>query len=211
MERICFICNHPNAADRLICTKCGADISAIEPGRPQKKSDDVVSLRLSNSQCEIKKTICSVCDYENPSGEVVCVRCGAIIQISESGYPDLGSIPAEPQIQKQPELIGSSQFEQQNSIPDKPSLTLANRFGERIIFHPGDIIGRYTISTRDRNNYVSEQHAIVLFKNNTWFIRDKQSTNGTFINGIKVEPEKDYPIHTGDTISLSRHVTLCVQ
>jgi len=34
---------------------------------------------------------------------------------------------------------------------------------------------------------VSSRHAEILFENNAWFIRDIGSTNGTFLNGAKIE------------------------
>lgn len=36
------------------------------------------------------------------------------------------------------------------------------------------------------NNFVSSQHAVLKFFNGKWFIQDKNSTNGTFVNGIRV-------------------------
>ena len=34
---------------------------------------------------------------------------------------------------------------------------------------------------------VSSRHAEILFENNSWFIRDIGSTNGTYLNGAKIE------------------------
>jgi pSer/pThr/pTyr-binding forkhead associated (FHA) protein len=34
---------------------------------------------------------------------------------------------------------------------------------------------------------VSSRHAEILFENNAWFIRDIGSTNGTYLNGAKIE------------------------
>ncbi len=34
---------------------------------------------------------------------------------------------------------------------------------------------------------VSSRHAEILFENNSWFVRDTGSTNGTYLNGAKIE------------------------
>jgi len=69
----------------------------------------------------------------------------------------------------------------------------------------------YTIGTASDNqiiisdpgNHVSRHHAILTLKTNgNYYIYD-QSTNGTFVNGVKVKPKVDYPVSTSDTISLS--------
>lgn len=211
LERICFACNHPNAANQLICNKCGADISAVEPGHSELILDDPLSPDLDITQHMVMGIICPVCDYKNPLGEVTCARCGAKIQGCEPiNNQNSEIISIIPQVQTQSDFVEAPQDEDKTGITNNQSLVISNKTGETIVFHSNDILGRCTISTRDHNNFVSERHAIVIFRNNTWFIQDTRSTNGTFINGVKVEPDKDYPLHAGDKISLSRHVTLCV-
>ena len=36
-----------------------------------------------------------------------------------------------------------------------------------------------------KNNFVSSSHAILIYRNKYWIIKDNQSTNGVFINGRK--------------------------
>lgn len=56
----------------------------------------------------------------------------------------------------------------------------------------------------DPDNHVSRYHAILKFyPNGTYYIYDK-STNGTYVNGIKVKPKVDYPVSINDTISFSK-------
>lgn len=53
---------------------------------------------------------------------------------------------------------------------------------------------------------VSAQHAVILFRNNTFYLQDRLSTNGTRLNGVDLEPDlssafKDKAeIHLGDTV-----------
>lgn len=53
---------------------------------------------------------------------------------------------------------------------------------------------------------VSGHHAVILFRNNKFYIQDKLSTNGTKLNGSDLEPDVSQPfqdkdkIHLGDTV-----------
>lgn len=49
---------------------------------------------------------------------------------------------------------------------------------------------------------LSRNHAELFVNNNHLFIRDLKSSNGTFINDLKLEPYKDYPLKIGDKIDL---------
>lgn len=212
LERICFACNHPNAADRFICNKCGADISAVEPGHPEIISNDPSSADLDIPRNGETVVICSNCDTPNPPGSVTCARCGARILACEPiNNQNPEGISVIPKVQTQPDVVESPQDQRKTSISNSESLIFLNNSGETLRFHSNDILGRCSVSIRDPNRHVSDFHAAVVFRNNSWFIRDTRSMNGTFINGMRIEPEKDYPIQTGDVIALSRHVTLCVQ
>ncbi|MCS7071276.1 MAG: FHA domain-containing protein, partial [Anaerolinea sp.] len=51
---------------------------------------------------------------------------------------------------------------------------------------------------------VSRRHAQILVKDDRLYIRDLGSTNGTFVNGILCETQKDYRLRHGDEIMLGR-------
>ncbi len=46
---------------------------------------------------------------------------------------------------------------------------------------------------------VSRRHAQLRFMNNRWMVSDNQSTNGTFVNGMRVG---EHPLNPGDIVSL---------
>ena len=47
---------------------------------------------------------------------------------------------------------------------------------------------------------VSRQHSRLLYKDSQWYVEDLGSTNGTFVNGGKISPQKLVPFKDGDLI-----------
>lgn len=64
-------------------------------------------------------------------------------------------------------------------------------------------ISENTLQIEDAS--VSSRHAEILFENNTWFIRDLGSTNGTFLNGSKID---NAVLNHGDELRIGSIVTL---
>ncbi|MEM1525103.1 MAG: FHA domain-containing protein [Nitrososphaerales archaeon] len=86
--------------------------------------------------------------------------------------------------------------------------------GQTIELKSGDVVGRYSVDFFQKmNNYklISRLHFQVLYKEGKWFIRDLESTNGTFLNTKKLEPDKDYEIKKGDVINIAGIVDFIVQ
>jgi len=86
--------------------------------------------------------------------------------------------------------------------------SLENRYATKI---DTDEKASYSIGTKsdnrivisDSSDHVSRHHAILKLKvNGSYYIYD-QSTNGTYVNGVKIKPKVDYPVSVSDTISLS--------
>lgn len=51
---------------------------------------------------------------------------------------------------------------------------------------------------------VSRLHAEIQVEENTYYIIDTGSSNGTFLNSVKLEPKKRYPLNFGDKIELGQ-------
>ena len=65
-------------------------------------------------------------------------------------------------------------------------------------------IGHSEIATEYcvKNKYVSSIHAEITCEDSVYYITDRESTNGTFINGKKIAPLTRIPLRNTDSIAL---------
>ncbi|MBQ8502740.1 MAG: FHA domain-containing protein [Clostridia bacterium] len=56
------------------------------------------------------------------------------------------------------------------------------------------------------NKAVSSYHALFSCNSSNCCVRDNMSTNGTYINGNKIEPFEEYPLSNGDEVSIADEV-----
>ena len=69
-------------------------------------------------------------------------------------------------------------------------------------------VGKITIGRAPGNNIVvdsklaSRNHAIIQKIKDAFFLKDCNSTNGTFLNGTKIPADKYIRIHSGDKITI---------
>ena len=55
-----------------------------------------------------------------------------------------------------------------------------------------------------RRSGVSRRHALITYENETLFITDLNSTNGTRINGFQLTPGRSYRLRDGDELEFGR-------
>ncbi len=53
---------------------------------------------------------------------------------------------------------------------------------------------------------ISSEHAVILFRNGKFKIKDKMTANGSFINGVELEVEEAYDLNDGDELRLGTSV-----
>lgn len=77
------------------------------------------------------------------------------------------------------------------------------KFGPQINIRSGKdlLIGRSSSAdVKIENPEVSGKHLVIGLKNNTLYVKDLQSTNGTYIDGRKITPDKEEPLHVGEKL-----------
>lgn len=135
--------------------------------------------------------ICPNCGAENSIDEIMCVRCMADLSNAET--------------------VDKSNNGEQTKLERKSKLVLSNN-EFKMVFEPDReyILGRDN-EGRDyfgKIAYVSRKHAKIFFKDGNWYIEDLGSTNGTYVNGKRVENIS--PLKEGDTLYLSLSVAFTV-
>ena len=83
------------------------------------------------------------------------------------------------------------------------SFELPQNFSVIRLGKPKDkIMPDINVSTLPNADFVSRLHAEIQVEKNTHYIVDMSSANGTYLNNIKLEPTKRYPLKLGDKIDL---------
>jgi pSer/pThr/pTyr-binding forkhead associated (FHA) protein len=139
---------------------------------------------------------CPACNEENPVSEVVCRVCMTnIAQVSPVGRNSVLSDTPSPDGVSERTIFEPSAVLTLSRISDGCTIAAAS----------GDMLGRSGNAAeffKDART-VSRSHARLDFHDGTWRIEDLDSTNGTRINGRRIERGTAYPLKVGDVLSLS--------
>jgi len=95
----------------------------------------------------------------------------------------------------------------------KDSQSLQLSLGDKtILLNSDDVIGREAKGEDLLSDLltVSREHARFKKKDGQWFVTDLGSTNGTYLNGEKIESSKEILLHHGDELGFSRKITFKV-
>jgi pSer/pThr/pTyr-binding forkhead associated (FHA) protein len=94
----------------------------------------------------------------------------------------------------------------------KAYLEVIGGYSERNLFeiYGNTPIGRdhevteLTFQERDKNPTISQLHCTILDDEDSFSLRDEDSTNGTYLNGKKLEPLAPERLHDGDVIEIGQ-------
>ena len=155
--------------------------------------------------------ICQNCKSQEPDGTIFCSECGTQLtdvnsaqtqKFSPSTKELLGTIPS---VNEMPvkgnawvslHLLESGQILQ---FSEQKEFTLG-RLSENQPIEPDVDLSPY----KAFDNGVSRLHAVIRFNEGKVVLLDLGSSNGSYVNGIRVTPNVEYPLRHGDIVALGK-------
>ncbi len=140
-----------------------------------------------NATQTIQPVQCPVCKSFNPAGCIYCNECGLVFSMSDQLAEDVFGAPAV----RLPCLIDESGREHYL----RPGINLVGREGDVLL----------------EDSQISRKHAEINLTQGKIILKDLSSTNGTFLEETKLEPNHETEIQQGAKIRFgSSTVTLSV-
>lgn len=216
----CPQCGQSVIAGEAFCDNCGAilDVS-ISSAQPQPAAPPAQPPQPATPPQPAPGggiVSCPSCGHQVPAGAVFCDNCG----VSLSGVQ---GTPAQPQIQpsapQQPQI--QEPTPQATVVSGTPPRLVVQASGASLPFPAGQpelIVGREDpvsdvfpeINLEPHGGEeggVSRRHAKFTLEGGQWYIQDLDSTNFTFVNKQRLQPNQLHPLTNGDEVRLGR-VTL---
>jgi len=154
---------------------------------------------------------CPLCGRKYPVGALFCPECGVYLltggPLRTEPLPEGVAVPAEPPIEP---VSGEGAGAQRLVLHVLSS-------GRRVVIRPDQevLVGRLDVGrgifpqvdlTPDGGleGGVSRRHARIFFRNDRFYIEDLGSTNGTYVNGVRLDPYSPRPLGDGDELRLGR-------
>ena len=147
------------------------------------------------------KPYCPECGFKNTEEGKYCSKCGASLPEEESSV--------EATIRYSPEAEEREASEMSNISDTIKGVHLVVRSGGDMAgetFMPVD--GRTTIGRHQESDIfldditVSRNHAVILHKDDGYYIQDQGSLNGTYVNRVRVETQK---LSDGDQLQIGKY------
>jgi pSer/pThr/pTyr-binding forkhead associated (FHA) protein len=156
----------------------GADINRTQLGAPPTLDANRTIMGTAptlNATVTIKPVQCPICKMFNPAGMMFCIECGLIF---DKALPeDAFGAPAV----KLPCLVDSGGRE----YPLRPGTNMVGREGDVMI----------------TDGRVSRRHAQVTLTDGNMTVEELGSTNGSLLNGERLESGAPKPLKSGDKVS----------
>jgi pSer/pThr/pTyr-binding forkhead associated (FHA) protein len=154
---------------------------------------------------------CRECSAYEPAGALYCSECGALLLDTEEelagtrspftdalappSAPALVGQEAEPTTEAQKITFVIPSSGRQIQLELEPALRIGRADPSAEHFPELDL-------TPDEGSAygVSRFHALIQLSREGYMLIDRNSTNGTMLNGYRLPPDLPYPIHSGDEI-----------
>ena len=158
---------------------------------------------------------CQFCQFENREGAILCEKCGAILNPSDST-----TLPVHSTVQIPSSAAFEAEFRDFQFTAGTSIAIQIHGYPQPIILDPSKqtyIFGRVQEDNEsavdfDLNPFgayssgVSRVHAQLNREEDTLTLTDLGSTNGTTLNGRRLQPQQNYAVHNGDEIRFGKLV-----
>ena len=204
---ICPECHYKNKVGEFYCEQCGTPLYVAR----QSQSPCAESTLLPDAEAKV----CPHCAHHNPPGTLHCAICKRPLPAADD-TPYAGVEKLRARLDQVMDL-------------EAPEHTRALRRPQPVIYVQGateplplsteqdNVFGRSSPASRDPPTFdltpfnahelgVSRRHAAITYDNNTFFLRDLHSTNGTTLNGKDLLPGIAYVLNSGDEIRFGKLV-----
>ncbi|MCL2131160.1 MAG: FHA domain-containing protein [Lentimicrobiaceae bacterium] len=175
----CPFCNQEIENDSFFCDQCGKELMICPNGHGIKKGKFC-------TQCTTQTALVPAKDFTENVATPAPLQSATIIPSpkNDAPQPEKTIRPAAP--------------------TQSPKFLVNAALNARLELKNGAIIGRRTgdyVNVFATQGYVSGTHARLEQNGNDWQIVDLDSSNGTFLNGVKLNPNQPYVFKIGDTIA----------
>jgi hypothetical protein len=223
----CPRCNNELPDGVSFCDACGAPVrGGLPPAspvyQPYTADPGVGAVPAAGGT----STVCPVCGAPVIPGEAFCDNCGsALLPMSP---PGASVVPATPPAQPSygPAPMPAAPVDYGQAPVDYGQAPAPAPGGARLVVSATHaeiplpnrselIVGREdplsnSFPDVDLNPHgalelgVSRRHALIVQQNNTYFLEDLNSVNGTLVNQRRIPPRTRLPLHSGDQLMFGR-------
>lgn len=162
--------------------------------------------------------VCPNCKHEELEGALFCGECGTKLVMTdlptthniESGQPDLSMFQPRPESSRPAAETGQA-ADLSLSLHLVESGMVLHLSGQKEYTLGRVADGQQILPDIDFSPYeaysqgVSRLHAVLKVNNQRVSITDLGSSNGTRVNGQKIMPNVDFPLHHGDLVALGKY------
>jgi pSer/pThr/pTyr-binding forkhead associated (FHA) protein len=151
---------------------------------------------------------CTECGFVNGEGANYCQRCGALLPHGDAGEPAAGAggdpITATYRIDETGELVPMDVGEVTGLGPRLVIRAGGGRVGESFAVDGERMsIGRRPDSEVFLDDVtVSRDHALLIRRNDHWYLDDCGSLNGTYVNRSRIE---SHSLEEGDEVQVGKY------
>lgn len=191
----CTICGADNLEGAAYCEDCGSKLPTTPPPEVEATEEYEEEPIPEPSETPMGEITCPACGADNPAGSKFCDDCGASLESAAMQEEEEEVLEAPTGYAKLIVQDYDTEF-----ILDKDVITIGRQSPADGIFPDIDL------TDVDDEAYISRRHARILRKDDGFIFEDMGSSNGSFINNVRIAQGVQQFLNDGDVIRLGKTV-----